>query len=152
MYNQSRQRSKFVQSHAPQSFGATTAVTGEVIDRLGFDTLTVAVNRALPSQTAGSGTPTGTLTLTFVEGATSSPVTAVTLKTAVAAIDVAAAGVEYFTFDLTGVNRYLKVVATAALAAAGGGNTPLELIGITAELSDANSEPQPSAVTIYAKA
>jgi hypothetical protein len=136
----------------PTSFGASTAVTGANIVRGISQSAMIILNHALPSQTAGAGTPTGTITLTLTDGATTSPVTAVTMETAIPAVDIAAAGVSVFLVNLEGLNANLKVTATAALTAAGGGNTPLCMADVTVVLGDFSTEPQPSALHVYSRA
>lgn len=152
MYTQFAQRTKAGLSHTPQSFGATTEVLGTVIDRLGFKSIKVLVNHAAPTQTAGTGTPTGTITLTVKEGTTTSPTTLVTMDTAIVGTDIAAAGVDAYEINLEGMGRYIKINALAALTAAGGGNTPLCTAAIDYILGDPSTEPQPSAVPVSKKA
>lgn len=146
------QRQNVVVGVTPTSFGASTAVTGGNIVRGSAQTMAIIVNHAAPTQTAGSGTPTGTITITLADGATTSPVTAVTMVTAIPGTDIAAAGVDVYYVNLEGLNSNIKVTATAALTAAGGGNTPLCLASVTCILGDFASEPQPSAVALYARA
>lgn len=136
----------------PTSFGASTAVTGGNIVRGIAQSALIILHHALPSQTAGAGTPTGSITLTLTDGATTSPVTAVTMVTAIPAVDVSAAGIDYFLVNLEGLNANLKVTATAAIAAAGGGNTPLCMASVEVILGDFSTEPQPSALAVYRRA
>jgi hypothetical protein len=134
----------------PTSFGAATAVTGANIVRGSAQSMAIVVNHALPTQTAGAGTPTGTITITVADGATTSPVTAVTLS--IPATNIAAAGSDVYLVNLEGLNANMKITATADLTAAGGGNTPLCLCSVSVILADFATEPQPSALTVYARA
>jgi hypothetical protein len=136
----------------PTSYGASTAVTGANIVRGISQSALIILHHALPSQTAGSGTPTGSIILTLADGATTSPVTAVAMVTAIPAVDIAAAGIDYFLVNLEGLNANFKVTATAALTAAGGGNTPLCMASVEVILGDWNVEPQPSALAVYRRA
>jgi hypothetical protein len=136
----------------PTSFGASTAVTGANIVRGSAQSMAIVVNHAAPTQTAGTGTPTGSITITLTDGATTSPVTAVTMVSAIPATDIAAGGSDVYLVNLEGLNANIKVTATAALAAAGGGNTPLCLASVDVILGDFATEPQPSALTVYQRA
>jgi len=125
------------------TYATTVARVGNVIDRLGYDSAIVAVQYGI----ASAGT-VNTLTLSVVEGATTSPATAVTLSaTPVVPDSTAAAGIEYYNFDLRGMNRYIKFTVTPA--ATGGGSTNA---GATIILGDKNVGPVPSAVTVFKKA
>jgi len=134
------------QGFAPSSFSGTTAVPTAAIDRLGFNTAFVIVDNA-----AASGTPTAvTFTLTFLDGATDSPATAVTLASAPAAYSVLAAGCAMYTVDLTGFNRYFKAVLTPAFT---GGTVPAVVASCAIVLADSRVDPASgTAVTPLRKA
>lgn len=125
-------------------YSGTTAKAGEVIDTLGYQSAIVSVNNA-----AASGTPTAaTLTLSMVEGTTSSPATAVTIVPTVTAISCLAAGITNYQFDLRPFKRYVKFTLTPAFT---DGTSPKILGSASITLGDKNIEPVPSAVSIYAK-
>lgn len=130
----------------PQSFTGTTAVDSAAIDRKGFNTAFVIVNNAA----ATGGPSAATLTLTFSDGATSSPATAVTLNATPAVIDASAAACTMYTVDLSGFNRYFKATLTPAFTA---GTAPADVAGMSILLSDAQINPATgTAVTPLAKA
>jgi hypothetical protein len=125
------------------ALGTTTAKVGEVIDRLGYDSAILSVIWEAVSSAGAS-----TIVPTLAEGATSSPVTAVTLNTALAtATATTVAGIDNYHLDLRGLDRYIRLTLTPAIA--GGGTV---LAGATITLGDKNVGPVPSAVTIYKKA
>lgn len=138
----------------PTSFGASTAVTSANIVKGTATGAIITVNHAAPTQTAGAGTPTGTLTLSFVDGPTTSPATAVTLTPTftAGAVDIAAAGINQFYINLEKFDANFKITTTAALTASGGGNTPLCLASVDVLLGDWAVEPQPNAQTVFQKA
>ncbi len=128
----------------PNAYSGTTAKAGEVIDCQGYQSAIVSINYA-----AASGTPSAaSLTLSMVEGATSSPATAVTIAPAVSAIDCLTAGVTNYHFDLRPFKRYVKFTLTPAFTS---GTTPGIVAAATITMGDKNVEPVPSAVSIYAK-
>ena len=128
----------------PNSYSGTTAKAGAVIDTLGYQSAIVSVNYA-----AASGSPSAaTLTLSMVEGDTSSPATAVTIAPAVTAIDCLTAGTVNYQFDLRPFKRYVKFTLTPAFTS---GTTPAIIGAASIVLGDKNIEPVPSAVSIYTK-
>ena len=131
---------------APQSFSGTTAVSSSNVVRKGFGSAYVVVSNA-----AASGTPTtATLTLSFVDGATTSPATAVTLVSSPAAIDCSAAGYNIYQVDLSGFNGNFKAVLTPAFT---GGTTPAIVANAVVILCDAAVDPASgTAVTPLRKA
>lgn len=142
------QRIKPLAGTAPTAHSGTTAVNSAIIDRQGFDSAVILVSAA---QTTSNPT-VATITPKIVHGNASnlSDVGDVTLNTAITAIecDAAAAFVAY-QVDLRGMKRYIRVVTTPAFT---GGTSPEIAASVGFVLSDANIEPQPSAVTVYAKA
>ena len=127
----------------PISFATTTARAGNAIDRLGYDSAVFSLNYGIAS--AGSA---NTLTITLADGATTSPVTAVTFNVTPDVPDsTAAAGIYNMHLDLRGLNRYIKFTVTPA--ATGGGTT---YASGTLVLGDKNVGPVPSAVTVFKKA
>jgi hypothetical protein len=117
---------------------ATTEVDSGYLDRKGFNTLFVLVN---------AGISTGnTLTLKLYDGATTSPATAVTLTGTPTVVDCTGATLTMYQFDLSGVNRYLKVSITASTSTS-------VTYAIDFLLADAANDPATgTAVTPLAKA
>jgi hypothetical protein len=101
-------RSKNVLGLAATDMTGTSAATTADIDRLGFDSAIVTV-----INTAGTS---GTLTMTAVDGSTSSPATSVTFETTPAVLTIDAAGINTYQIDLTGFNRHFKLTFTPALS------------------------------------
>jgi hypothetical protein len=134
-------KQKNVIGFANQSMTGTTAVSTAAINRQGYSSALIFVDNS-----AGTS---GTLTLTFVEGATSSPVTPVALNATPAVINAATAQSNMYTVDLSGFNQYFEVTVTPAL----GANT--SLVGCHIVLVDAILHPGAgtgNAVTPIAKA
>ncbi len=95
-------------------YGGTVAITTTTatIDRLGFNSAILLVSITPTDVTSG------TLTSVLYEGATSSPATAVTLSTTMVVTwaSVTTNTIGAFFIDLTGINRYFKVITTAAFS------------------------------------
>ena len=132
------------QGFVPTSFSGTTAVDTAAIDRLGFNTAFILIDNA-----AASGTPTAvTFTLTFSDGATSSPATAVTLSAAPAAYSVLAAGCAMYTVDLSNFNRYFKATVTPAFTE---GTEPAVVASCALVLADSRVDPASGTAVIPLK-
>jgi hypothetical protein len=128
---------------ALSALATTTAKAGETIDRLGYDSAILSIFWEAVSAPGAS-----TIVPTLAEGSTTSPATAVTLNTALAtATATTVGGIDNYHLDLRGLDRYIKLTLTPAIA--GGGTV---LAGATITLGDKNVGPVPSAVTIYKKA
>ena len=122
------------QGFAPSSFSGTTAVETAAIDRLGFNTAFIIFDNA-----AATGTPTAVaITMTFADGATSSPATAVTFAVNPAVVNALAAGCVMYTFDLSNFNRYFKMVATPAFT---DGTAPAVIGACAIILADSRVDP-----------
>lgn len=119
---------------AIQSLSGTTAASTSNIARAGFQSAIVLVENA-----AASGSPSAaTLTLSFVDGATTSPATAVTLESAPTAIDVTSAGYNMYQVDISGFNTNFKAVVTPAFT---GGSSPAVNASCVVLLTDAAVDP-----------
>lgn len=132
-------RVKAVLGMAPTDFTSTTSADTAAIQRHGYNTALILV-----SNSAGTS---GTLTLTFFDGANSSPVTAVTFDTTPAVINAAAAGLNLYTVNLSGFNDYFKITVTPALS------SNHSYVSVDVLLGDAYKDPAAASVaTIYSKA
>jgi hypothetical protein len=131
-------RMKSVAGLAPAAHTATTEVDAAAVDRTGFNTLFVLVD---------AGISTGnTLTLKAYDGATSSPVTAVTFNATPAVITNTAATQTFYQIDLSGFNKYFKISITPSTATS-------VIFGVEYLLADASIDPASgTAVTPLAKA
>ena len=140
-------RFKSVLGYYPQSHAGTTAVTSAAIDRLGFRSAIVIVNYAATT----SDPSAATLTFSAVDGADTSPATAVTFNATPAVINAkTTAGVYAYQIDLSGFNRYFKISMTPAFT---GGTDPSIVAGMTVILCDAAVDPASgTAVTPLRKA
>ena len=139
-------RIKSVLGYYPQAHSGTTAVTTAAIDRQGFRSAIVIVNSGATS----SDPSVATLTLSAVDGSTSSPATAVTFNATPAVIDATAAKQTMYQIDLSGFNRYFKLSLTPAFT---GGTTPAITAGVSLILCDAAVDPASgTAVTPLRKA
>jgi len=123
----------------------STAKVGEVLDFAGYRSAILCVNYAATT----SDPSVANVTLTMVEGDTSSPATAVTFNVTPTVINALTAGVLEMHIDLTPFKRYGKFTLTPAYT---GGTSPNIYAGATITLGDKNIDPTPSAVTIYKKA
>ena len=140
-------RFKSVLGYYPQSHSGTTAVTSAAIDRKGFRSAIVSVNYAATT----SDPSVATLTLSAVDGADTSPATAVTFNATPTVIDAkTTANVQTYQIDLSGFNRYFKISMTPAFT---GGTDPSIVAGLSVILCDAAVDPASgTAVTPLRKA
>lgn len=130
----------------PQLSVTSTPVTSAVIDRL--DTSTGALARSMLIITSWAAATTGTVTLTntLLEGATTSPATGVTLKTALPGHSCVAIGACIEEVNLEGMNRYIKVVTTPTAGSSG-----VVYFGVNVVLGDMDINPEATAATVYEK-
>jgi hypothetical protein len=89
---------------------------------------------------------TVTLTNTITEGATTSPVTAVTLKTALPGHSCVAAGACVEEVNLEGMDRYIKITCTPTAGSSG-----VVYFGVDVVLGDMDINPEATAATVYEK-
>ena len=116
----------------------TTAQTGAVIDRTGY-------NSAILSLPAGASSG-NTLTLTMFEGDGSTAATAVTLSATPAVVTTTAATFTTYQLDLSGMNKNIKFVVTP-------GNSTSCAYALSVLLFDARVDPgSGTAVTPLRKA
>ena len=118
---------------------STSAIATAIIDRLGFNTVILAVATG-----ASSG---NSVTVALFEGtASDTAATAVTLNGTPAVITTTAAAYTLYQFDVSGCQRYIKVTLTP-------GTTTSLMIGANFILGDAVNNPgSGTAVSILAKA
>lgn len=140
-------RFKGLLGYYPQSHTGSTAVTTAAIDRLGFNSAIVTVNYAVST----SNPSVATLTLSAVDGADTSPATAVTFNATPTVINAkTTAGAQTYQIDLSGFNRYFKISMTPGFT---GGTSPDIVAGVSVLLVDAAIDPASgTAVTPLAKA
>ena len=132
MMRQYLQKAVVYPASLPKSITGAAGTTPIAIDHLGFDSMILNVATDVPSA-AQAGAK---LTLTAVEGTTSSPATAITFNNTPTVIDTSSGSVAtnttYF-IDLRGLARYLKFTVTGVSA-----NTANNVVAVTAVLGDAN--------------
>lgn len=130
----------------PQATSGDTPITSAVIDRL--DANTGAMARSMLIITSFAAATGGTVSLqnTLLEGATTSPVTAVTLKTALPSHSAAANGAVIEEVNLEGCNRYIKVVCTPTHGTSGTANVSVAVV-----LGDMDINPEATAAVVYEK-
>jgi hypothetical protein len=97
-------RIKSVYALASTTLTATTETSTAAVARTGYTSALVIVKNGV---SAGN-----TLTLKLYDGATSSPVTAVTLNGTPVVIDCTAVGQTLYQIDLNGFNAYFKATVT----------------------------------------
>jgi len=142
--NQFPQRTKTVQVIAPVDNDGT-AITGIIIDRLGYQSAKLVVSYA-----ASSGTPTTALAaIKFYSNSASSsssptPVELVALETAK---DIKAAGVAEYDIDLSNAKRYVYPTIDTTYDA---GTSPKNIISAVLVLGDKNTQPANSG-TVYGR-
>ena len=126
-----------------------TAVASAAIDRTGFNTAVIKV-----CNNAGTDLASGTLTITLTDGATNTAATAVTLATAIPAITLNATSgnFNYYYVDLSGINKYFKVVVTPDLTATEAGTVSV-IVDVDVTLCDDRVNPASGkASTVYREA
>jgi hypothetical protein len=137
------QQATAIKAVGANTYATTTARVGAVIDTMGYESAIFAFDYSI----ASAGT-INTLTFSLAEGATTSPVTAVTPNVAFPVPDsTAAAGIQEIHLDLRGLARYIRFTVTPA--ATGGGTTTGSGIIV---MGDRNMNATPSALQIYRKA
>ena len=120
-------RVKTILGFAATDMTGTSAATTANIARTGYNSAIVTV-----SNTAGTS---GTLTMTAVDGATTSPATSVSFDVAPAVITLDEAGVTKYEIDLSGFNANFKLIFTPALS------SNHSYVAVTVELWDAKIDP-----------
>ncbi len=140
------QRVRAVLAYAPKTTVTNTAVDSVVIDRLGSNGALARSALLLISNLAAT-VGTVTITPTLFDGATSSPATAVTLKTALPTHDCVADSVEAYQLDLEGFNRYFKVTFTPVPGSSG-----VSVFSASVVLGDMDIVPAATVPVVYAKA
>lgn len=140
MIKQLLQRVKILKAIDPQA-NTGAAITGEIVDRLGYDDAYVSFNFA-----AASGSPdTATTALVLQHGDAANLSDAATFLTLATALDIdAAAGIANYAVDLVGAKRYIRLTADATYT---GGSTPGNVQGATITLGNKSVNP-PVADTI----
>jgi hypothetical protein len=118
-----------------------TAITGDVIDRQGYDSLLAVVNVK-----ASSGTPDTAVALIRIEDAEEQAfnVTNATYVTLAAAADVKSKTTLYYNVDLRGANRYVRIYIDITYT---NGTTPKNFIAADLVFGEANVEPVTAAVS-----
>lgn len=142
--NQFPQRTKTVQVIGPVDNDGT-AITGIIIDRLGYQSAKLVVSYA-----ASSGTPTSSsAAISFYSNSASSsssptPVELVALETAK---DIKTAGVAEYDIDLSNAKRYVYPTIDTTYV---GGTTPKNIISAVLVLGDKSTQPANSG-TVYGR-
>lgn len=129
----------------PQSSSGTTKITGEVIDRLGTNGA-MARSAILSIVNAAASPGTVVLTLSAVEGETSSPATAITFNSTPVTIDCAADGITNYQIDLEGFGRYVQFAVTPAITASG-----VAALAASIVLGDMDINPEATAAVVLKK-
>jgi len=129
----------------PQATSGDTPITSAVIDRLGSNGAMARSALIITNFAAATG---GTVSVqnTLLEGSTTSPVTAVTLKTALPSHSCAANGCVVEEVNLEGLNRYVSVVCTPTHGTSGTANVSVAVV-----LGDMDINPEATAATVYEK-
>lgn len=122
-----------------------TSTNSTVIDRQGYDTAYVVVQYAAPTGTPSAAT-TAIVLKTNTASSTSSP-TPTTHATLESALDISAAGFQYYAVDLSGANRYVFLNWDATYT---GGTTPANIISAQIILGDKKVNP-PVADAIFGR-
>lgn len=124
---------KTIEAIEPQA-NTGAAITGDTVDRLGYQSAVLHYHAA-----AASGTPdTATTAIVIQHGAASGMGDATTFYTCETALDIDAAAVDkQYTIDLAGAKRYIRVIADATYS---GGSTPGNVQAATWVLSDKSVE------------
>ena len=110
------------------------AITGDTVDRLGYQSAILQYHAA-----AASGSPdTATTALTVQHGDASNMSDAATFYAVETALDIDAAAVDKaYVLDLSGAKRYIRVTADATYT---GGSSPANVQAATWVLGDKNVE------------
>jgi hypothetical protein len=125
----------------PVKVAGSTAVNGEIVDRLGYNAAVVAVNRA-----AATGSPSAAVATYIVQhGAAANLSDAATFATLATGKDVSAAGAETYPIDLRGAKRYIRVVRTPTFT---DGTSPGYIEGCSVILGGKNVEPADTATVL----
>jgi len=138
------QRTKTVQVIAPVDNDGT-AVTGIIIDRLGYQSAKLVVSYA-----ASSGTPSAAATAIAVysnSASSSSSPTPVKLVDLETAKDILTAGVAEYDIDLSNAKRYVYPTLDTTYTA---GTSPKNIISAVLVLGDKNVQPANSG-TVYGR-
>lgn len=140
--NSMLQRVKNVKGFDPQA-NTGAAITGEIIDRRGFNSAAIAYNYAVVT-----GSPSAAVTaLVLQHGDAANMSDAATFATLAAAQDIMVAGCADFHVDLSGAKSYIRVTEDATYT---GGSTPGNVKACTVTLGDKEANP-PVAETILGR-
>lgn len=151
------QRVRGVHGKSPVASSGTTGVDSAAINRLGTNgamarSALIVITSKAATQSGGTTPSAATLTPTIYEGATSSPATLVTMKSALPAHDALADATSIYHVNLEGMNQYFKVTATPAVTEGGGGSAGTMTFSMAIILGDMDINPEATAATVYEKA
>jgi hypothetical protein len=136
------QRVKNYKGFDPQA-NTGAAISGDIIDRLGYDEAYVVVNYAVVT-----GSPSAATTSVVVShGDAANLSDTATFVTCASALDVMTAGLTAYAVDLSAAKRYVRIVWDATYT---GGSTPGNVVGATVVLGNKSANP-PVADTILGR-
>jgi len=135
-------RVQAVKGFDPQA-NTGAAISGDIIDRRGFNSASVAFVRAVVT-----GSPSAATTALVVQhGDASNLSDAATYATLASALDIMLAGCEDFHLDLSGAKRYIRITEDATYT---GGTTPGNVKACVVTLGDKEANP-PAAETVFGR-
>lgn len=118
-----------------------TAISGETVDRLGYESAIATL-----SYEASSGTPTAaTASFLIQHGDASNLSDAATFATFETALNIKTAGFKYYNINLSGAKRYIRLVEDTTYT---DGTSPKNQLSADIVLFDKNNDPAGS-TTIY---
>jgi len=130
----------------PTTTSGSSAVTSSNVARLGANGA-MARSALLVIEHGAMSVGTVVVTPTIVEGPSTSPVTAVTMKTALPAFTPSAAGIEVYELNLEGIDANFKVVLTPAT-----GDSGVVTLTCAVILGDMDINPEATSAVVYEKA
>jgi hypothetical protein len=139
------QRVRGAHAIPPSTTSGTTPVVSSNIARLGANGA-MARSAILVIEHGAMSVGTVVITPTITEGATTSPVTAVTMKSALPAFTPSAAGVEIYQLNLEGIDANFKVTLTPAT-----GDSGVVTLTCAVILGDMDINPEATAAVVYEK-
>jgi len=140
MINSDLQKSNIVKGFDPQA-NTGGAISGAIIDRIGYGEAEVAINFAVVT-----GSPSAATTAVVIQhGDAANLSDAATFVTAASALDISAAGIAVYPVDLSGAKRYIRVTSDATYT---GGTTPGNVIGAVVALKSAKANPPVSSTVL----
>lgn len=129
----------------PQSISGSTAVNGQIIDRLGAQSAKFILERAIVS-----GAPTAAAFAVIIQsGSTPTLTDATTFATLETALSVLTAGLTEYLINLEGAFRYIRIVVTPTYT---GGTSPANVVAGELLLGDADYDPKTPGETVYGTA